>query len=67
VTCDGFTPAPLVGLIRVREHCTFNWQRLDGADVRSVIVQDHHCLQCLAEARRRGFRLIVPDGGDYAG
>jgi hypothetical protein len=58
---------PLVGLVRLRDHCTFTWQRSEGADQRSVVVHDHHCLQCLAEARRRGYRLVTEDGRDRSG
>lgn len=59
--------APLVGLVRLREHCTFTWQRPDGSDERTVMVHRDHCLQCLAEARRRGYRLVDENGADDAG
>jgi hypothetical protein len=58
---------PLVGLVRLRDHCTFKWQRSDGSDQRTVVVLDHHCLQCLAEARRRGYNLITQHGTAYSG
>jgi len=60
-------PAPyvLVGLVRIREHCTFTWRRQEGLGERTVHILPHHCDLCLREARRRGFRLIGPDGTEY--
>jgi len=57
------TSTILVGLVRMREHCTFNWRQPEGA-VQTIEVLPHHCEDCLREARRRGFRLARPDGGD---
>lgn len=54
----------LVGLVRIREHCTFNWRQPEGA-VQTILVLPHHCEDCLREARRRGFRLARPDGTDF--
>jgi len=67
MTTDPKEPSPsvLVGLMRLREHCTFTWRRQDGLDERTVHVLPHHCEPCLREARRRGFRLIAPDGTEY--
>lgn len=47
-----------VGLLRVREHCTFAWNTTPGADQRSVDVLPSHCEECIAEVRRRGFELV---------
>jgi hypothetical protein len=45
------------GLFRPREHCTFTWT-LDAEDEqRTVLVRSDHCEQCIAELRRRGYRL----------
>ena len=59
-------PPPLVGLIRVREHCTFAWRRATPADEVSVEIRETHCAPCIAEARRRGYRLLTRDGKDYS-
>ena len=50
-------PRGLVGLVRVREHCTFNWRSLVESGVRVVEVIPTHCADCIAEVRRRGYRL----------
>lgn len=55
----------LVGLLRVSDHCIFTWRRREGSDRRAVVVQDHHCTSCVAEAVRRGFD--VEHAGDAAG
>jgi hypothetical protein len=59
---DLYGPGSLVGLVRPREHCIFTWHKADGSAQRTIEVQTHHCLQCIAELRRQGFRLITPDG-----
>jgi hypothetical protein len=60
-----FSERTLVGLVRARDHCTFTWSKAEGSETRKIEVRPDHCLQCLAEIRRRGFRLVLPDGQDY--
>lgn len=51
--------AALVGLIRIREHCTFSWQEPEGGGRRTVVVRsNHHCAGCVAELRELGYRLV---------
>jgi hypothetical protein len=50
------------GLVRPRDHCTFTWTQAENTEIRSVEVRPDHCLQCVAELRRRGHRLISSDG-----
>lgn len=59
------SPALLVGLVRVREHCTFNWRRPEGLHERTIDVLPHHCEPCIREVLSRGFRLLKPDGTEY--
>ena len=66
MTDDSSPAAPLVGLVRIREHCTFAWRRaLPGGEV-SVEVRDTHCPRCVAEVRQRGYRLLGPKGEDFS-
>lgn len=58
-------PLPIVGLVRLREHCAFTWRRSEGQVQSSLEIREHHCLQCIAEARRRDYKLVYPDGKDY--
>jgi hypothetical protein len=52
------------GLLRPRDHCTFTWTQAEDAEIRTVEVRPDHCLQCIAELRRRGHRLISSDGNE---
>lgn len=65
MSADPPPPVMLVGLMRVREHCTFTWRKPETGGVRAVEVLADHCLQCIAELRRGGFELINPDGTAY--
>ena len=56
------SPVMLVGVMRVRKHCTFSWERPETADIRTVEVRSSHCPQCIAELRQRGFQLVNADG-----
>jgi hypothetical protein len=60
------SPVILVGVIRVRRHCTFSWQRVETAVVRTVEVRSSHCTQCIAELRQRGLQLVNADGSAYS-
>jgi hypothetical protein len=62
VTDDRSTPPPLVGLVRPREHCIFTWRQQEGSDERTVVILADHCLQCVSDLRRRGFKLVTGDG-----
>lgn len=53
-----------IGLLRIREHCTFTWRQAEGETKRALEVRPHHCEHCLAEARRSGYVLRRPDGTD---
>jgi hypothetical protein len=55
----------LVGLTRVREHCTFTWRKPETGGERMVEIRADHCLECIAELRRRGCHLINPDGSPH--
>jgi hypothetical protein len=52
------------GLLRPREHCTFTWTQDEDQADRTVTIRRDHCLQCVAELRRRGHRLVSEDGTD---
>jgi hypothetical protein len=58
-------PERLVGLVRPREHCIFAWRRVQGSDERTVEILADHCLQCVSEVRRLGYKLVTSDGKDY--
>jgi hypothetical protein len=62
---DLYSPGSLVGLVRPREHCIFTWRKIDGASQRTIEIQSHHCLQCIAELRRQGFMLLTANGKEY--
>jgi hypothetical protein len=47
-----------VGLVRVRSHCTFTWRRAAGGDEKNVEVLPDHCVECVLEVRRRGYKVI---------
>lgn len=54
---EGHVTEYLVGLIRVRSHCTFTWRKWPHQDQRSVEVRPSHCPECVDEIRRRGYAL----------
>ena len=47
-----------VGLLRVRNHCTFTWRGAVTGAQRRVEVLPDHCAECIAEVRRRGLEVI---------
>jgi hypothetical protein len=57
-------PVMLVGLFRIREHCTFTWQEPEGGGQRAVEIVPSHCAECVAEIRKRGYRLVYEGGMD---
>jgi len=57
-------PVVLVGLIRLREHCTFTWHELEGSGRRSADVRATHCAECVAELQDLGYLLVHEDQGD---
>lgn len=57
-------PVVLVGLIRLREHCTFAWQEPEGGGRRTAEVRATHCPDCVAELRTLGYLLVHEDRGD---
>ena len=54
-------PAILVGLFRIREHCTFTWQEPEGGGPRSVEVRATHCAECVAALQESGYLLVHED------
>jgi hypothetical protein len=54
-------PATLVGLIRIRNHCTFTWHKPEDSDQGSVEVRSDHCPKCMAEVQRLGYHLDRPE------
>ena len=64
---DQLYKRPLVGLVRVREHCTFAWRKVSPRTPASIEVRENHCPQCVADVRQRGYRLLAPGGQDYPG
>ena len=54
-------PDDLVGLVRIRQHCTFTWRRAARQEQRSVEIFPNHCADCVDEARRRGYTLVFTD------
>ena len=60
-------PRVPTGLIRVREHCTFAWSEPATKAPRLVEVLPSHCSECIAEIRRRGFRLTERSVGEQRG
>jgi len=66
VTQNPKTPVILVGLLRVREHCTFTWQGPERGQ-RSVEIVSTHCSECIAEIRRLGYQLIYKEGAKPEG
>lgn len=50
-----------VGLIRVRDHCTFSWRENEAGGGRSAAIQATHCPECVAELRKLGY-VLVQDG-----
>jgi hypothetical protein len=55
---NGEKPVMLVGLLRLRGHCTFSWREPEGGGRRAVEVQTTHCEACVAELRERGYRIV---------
>ena len=51
-------PAVRVGLIRVREHCTFTWKEPEAGGRRSAEIRTTHCAECVAVLRELGYRLV---------
>jgi hypothetical protein len=59
-------PGRRIGLIRIRNHCTFTWQKPADSDQGTVEARANHCPKCLAEVQRLGYQLARPkvDGED---
>jgi hypothetical protein len=53
----------LVGLLRLREHCTFTWREPQAGGRRSAEVRSTHCEACVAELRRLGYDIVSVDAG----
>jgi hypothetical protein len=44
-----------VGLIRIRDHCTFSWHANDSGGRRQVHVEPTHCRECVTELEKLGY------------
>jgi hypothetical protein len=62
-TRDADEGAVLVGLLRLREHCTFSWQEPQGGGRRTVEIYSTHCAACVGELRRLGYVVVSVDAG----
>lgn len=60
-------PFELVGVIRVRSHCSFRWHEPEGGGLRSAEVGPEHCETCLQELRRLRYRLVRSEGSEGRG
>jgi hypothetical protein len=49
------TPAGLVGLVRVREHCVFTWRAPAIDAAKKVAIEPGHCDACVAELKQLGY------------
>jgi hypothetical protein len=47
----------LVGLIRLRDHCTFTWRKQQDGGPRTVDVRANHCRECVAELVKLGYGI----------
>ena len=47
-----------VGLLRMRDHCTFSWQQPEGEGRRTVEVLPTHCDLCVAALLERGYEIV---------
>lgn len=60
---DPTKPPVLVGLVRLRDHCTFTWAESERGGRRVATVYGTHCAQCVAELQERGYG-VAPEGDD---
>jgi hypothetical protein len=51
----------LVGLIKVRDHCTFAWRRWVVDDTRRATRLSTHCDACVAAMQELGYVVLEPD------
>jgi hypothetical protein len=54
-------PVVLVGLIRLREHCTFTWEEPARGGRRVAMITSTHCSECIAELGKLGYLLAHED------
>jgi hypothetical protein len=54
----------LVGLVRIRGHCTFTWRKSQQQPQRRVEIRASHCRDCVDEVRRLGYVLVLLRGDD---
>lgn len=64
MAADQTKPVVVVGLIRVRQHCTFRWEEPEGGGRRTVEVRATHCPECVDELRELGYLLAYEEWGD---
>jgi hypothetical protein len=54
---DSDKPAVIVGLLRLRDHCTFSWEEPQSGGRRTAWVRATHCADCVSELERRGYEI----------
>jgi hypothetical protein len=59
----GKAAVTLVGLVRPRNHCTFDWRQPAAGGPRTVQVGATHCPECVAELSKQGYRFVEGSGG----
>jgi hypothetical protein len=66
VTGPRHSPAVRVGLIRLRDHCAFEWEQPIDGGPRVAAIRSTHCPECVAELGRLGYATVRegPDGGE---
>lgn len=47
-----------VGLVRVRNHCTFTWRAAECDAAKSAVLGPTHCAECIEELRRLGYQVV---------
>jgi hypothetical protein len=57
MTSSDSDPRILVGLIRLRDHCTFTWRKQEDGGPRTVDVRTNHCSECVAELEKLGYTV----------
>jgi hypothetical protein len=48
----------LVGLVRVREHCLFQWRKAHANAPRHTQLEEDHCPECILELKRQGYQVV---------
>ena len=51
-------PVTIVGLVRPRAHCTFNWRQPADGGPRTVEATTTHCAECVDALEKQGYRIV---------